>query len=448
VTVLEHRYAPLGSCFEVLKRRDPEVLISGPAGTGKSRACLEKILGVCLKYPGARVLIVRKTATSLASSAMVTWRRDVATEFLLSGEVSFYSGSPQEPPSYRFRNGSVVVIGGMDKATRIMSTEYDLIYVQEATELIEDDWEALTTRLRNGVIPYQQLIADTNPAEPTHWLKQRTDVGKTAVLESRHEDNPILFQAGELTERGVDYISKLDALTGVRYLRLRKGQWVAAEGMIYDEFGPEHLVDELPEGSDKWTRYWSVDFGYTNPMVVQCWAEDPDGRLWLYREWYQTRRTTEQMCLDMESVLLYDEDVIENGKVVHRKGEWTEPEPYAIVCDHDAGERAVFETHFGSTRAAKKDVKPGIEAVQTRLKVAGDGRPRLFLVRNCVVRRDRDLLDRKKPSCTQDEIPGYVWSDKKQDTPVKEDDHGSDAMRYIVAEQDLQSRGNPVRGFF
>ena len=66
-----------------------------------------------------------------------------------------------------------------------MSTEYDMIYVQEATELTEDDWEALTTRLRNGRAPIQQLIADCNPAEPTHWLKARCDSGQTRMLNTQ-----------------------------------------------------------------------------------------------------------------------------------------------------------------------------------------------------------------------------------------------------------------------
>jgi phage terminase large subunit len=68
--------------------------------------------------------------------------------------------------AYHYPNGSEVVLGGLDKPSKVMSTEYDGIYVQEAIELYENDWESLTTRLRNGVVPFQQLIADTNPDAP------------------------------------------------------------------------------------------------------------------------------------------------------------------------------------------------------------------------------------------------------------------------------------------
>lgn len=55
-----------------MEAREEELLISGPAGTGKSRACLEKILMVCLMTPNTRALLLRKTLRSLGSTALVT----------------------------------------------------------------------------------------------------------------------------------------------------------------------------------------------------------------------------------------------------------------------------------------------------------------------------------------------------------------------------------------
>jgi PBSX family phage terminase large subunit len=326
---------------------------------------------------------------------------------------------------YVFENGSVVVLGGLDKASRIMSTEYDIIFVQEATELDENDWESLTTRLRNGVVPFQQLIADCNPSTPTHWLKARTDAGKTTILESKHEDNPVLFNLdGATREQGASYLSKLDNLTGVRYQRLRKGRWVAAEGVIYEDFGSVHLVDSLPENSAAWTRWWAVDFGFTNPFVLQCWAEDPDGRLYLYREIYRTQTLVEDHAKSILDIVMQD-------------GKWIEPKPRGIICDHDAEGRATLERCLGlGTTAAQKSVTEGIQLVQARLKQAGDNKPRLFIVRDALVRRDPSLVDAKRPLCTQEEIPGYVW-DTKKEAPIKEDDHGCDAMRYIVMHRDF-----------
>ena len=189
-TELIHHFRPRGAAAELLRYRGGEVLIAGPAGTGKSRAALEKIHLVCLLTPKVRALVIRKTAVSLTASAIKTYESDVATQAMLDGTVTFFGGSRREPAQYRYSNGSSIALGGMDNPMKVMSTEYDIIFVQEATELEVDEWEALTTRLRNGVTSFQQLAADANPQQPKHWLKQRCDAGKTHHLVSLHEDNP------------------------------------------------------------------------------------------------------------------------------------------------------------------------------------------------------------------------------------------------------------------
>ena len=420
------------------------MLLSGPAGTGKSRACLEKLLMCALANPGMRGLIVRKTRESLGSTALVTWREHVIPEALRAGVVVFYGGSNEEPPQYRFANGSKIMIGGMDKPTKIMSSEYDMAYVQEATELTVEDLEAITTRLRNGKMSFQQLIMDCNPGAPTHWLKLRADRGALRMYNCTHEENPRLFDEIDLpdglteykvTERGSAYIAKLDALTGVRYLRLRKGIWAAAEGVIYEDFGDVHVLDrfEIPVN---WRRWWAVDFGYTNPFCLQMWAEDPDGRLYLYREIYHTKRTIDQHVAEALRVV---SDPDPNDPESLRARRWREPKPFQIVCDHDAQGRAQFESAIGlGTVPAVKAVDAGIQEVQQRLRLAGDGRPRLFILRDSVVRRDPDLVDRMLPTCTLEEMPAYVWDLREgkppREEPVKENDHGMDPMRYLCAE--------------
>jgi PBSX family phage terminase large subunit len=438
-----HHYQPFGTCIELFKYRGDEVLFAGPAGTGKSRACLEKIHLMALKNPGMRGLICRKTLASLGSTALVTFEDHVAKEHLANGEMKWFGGSPKEAACYKYKNGSVIVVGGMDKAMKIMSSEYDVVYVQEATELTETDWEAITTRLRNGKVSFQQLMADANPDVPTHWLKVRCDKGKTKMIRSRHEDNPVLFEqrkdgtTGGLTEQGKAYMGKLDALTGVRYMRLRKGIWCAAEGLVYDEWNPEvhqHKAIKVPPIS--WTRYITVDFGFTNPMVAQFWAEDEDGRLYLYKELYHTGTLVEDMA----------------KKIKEAMNLRREPRPRMIICDHDAEGRATLERHLGmSTKAAKKTVEDGIQAVKKRMtRSEADGKPRIFLCEDALIEVDKSLADAKKPTCTLEEVVGYIWDrgtvlaqnngKPPKEVPVKEDDHGMDAMRYMVAERDLKSR--------
>ena len=444
----KHTYRPRGACRKVILCRDPEVLVAGPAGTGKSRACLEKLHAMCLANPGMRGLICRKTGATLSGTALVTFRRFVIQEALLNGDIEYYGGSASEPAQYRYTNGSVVAIGGLDKISKIMSSEYDVIYVQEATELTENDWESLTTRLRSWVVSFQQILGDCNPSSPTHWLRMRCVNGRTTMLESRHEDNPILFNSdGTVTDRGADYLKKLDSLTGVRHERLRLGNWVSAEGSIYEEFVPDmHIIDEIPAGQrevdifgvpKKWPRYWSVDFGFVHPFVLQCWAADEDGRLYMYREIYHSRRTVDVHAAEIMNIVAPLDPADKEGK----RRIWREPQPRGIICDHDAEGRAVLERETGmSTSPAHKSVLEGIEAVQVRLKDAGDGKPRIFFLRTATVRTDPELSDAARPTSTIEEIPGYVWDSKGKEAPTKIDDDGCDAMRYMVAEQDFGVR--------
>lgn len=432
------RFEPRGAALEMLRSRDTEVMLSGAAGTGKSVACLYKLHLICLSVPRVRCLIARKTLTSLGASTLVSFREKVAAEALAAGLVKWFGGSQAEAASYRYKNGSVIVVGGLDQPTRLLSTEYDIVFVDEAIEVTTEDIETLLSRLRNGRLSYQQLVLSTNPGSPTHHLKARERDGRLRILYSKHEDNPLLHRDGEWTEAGKAYISRLENLSGARYHRLRWGRWVASEGMIYESWDPSvHIVDPFPPPAS-WTRWYSVDFGYTNPFVCQMWAEDGDGRLWLYRELYRTRRTVDQHAQD---ILRAVADETSPGH-----WSWREPKPRAVICDHDAEGRVVLSTRVGlGTIPAKKGVTDGIQAVQQRLRAAGDGKPRLFVMRNAVIHRDQELLDARLPTCTEDEFPQYIWrkpgvtaaSQAPKEEPLKENDHGMDALRYLCNEREL-----------
>ena len=404
---IENRpYQPYGAAKKLFYGKHEEMLIEGPAGTGKTRAVLEKMHLCAEKYPTCRILLVRKTRESMTESVLVTFEAKVG-----QAEHEALRGAGRNfRQIYKYENGSEIVIGGLDKVEKIMSTEYDIICVFEATEITEDEWEKLQTRLRNHVIPYQQAIADCNPSGPAHWLNMRASTDLMTRLVSRHEDNPTVTP---------DYIATLDRLTGVRYLRLRKGLWAAAEGLVYDNYDPAiHVVEpfDIPED---WRKIRVIDFGYTNPFVCQWWAIDHDGRMYLYREIYETKTLVEDQAKRIVA--------LSNGMT-----------PEANIADHDAEDRATLDKYGIPTLPAYKAITVGIEAVQARLRDAGDGKPRLFVFQNCLVQRDEKLVAAKKPYCTEQEWEGYVWPKEKdgraiKEVPVAVDDHGLDALRYAVA---------------
>jgi PBSX family phage terminase large subunit len=429
--VITKRLTLRGEALNALSNRASEILLCGAAGTGKSYALLWKAHLLCMSNPGARGLMVRKTHRSLAATGLVTFREHVATEAIAAGICRWYGGSGEKPAQYIYSNGAVLLVGGLDNPEKLMSLEIDFAYVQEATELTPEDWEKLSTRLRNGKVSFQQILADANPQQPSHWLKKRCDEGKTQMLHSRHEDNPRLYdEQQEITPYGQAYMARLDALSGVRKERLRYGRWAAADGIIYGDWKPEvHLVDgrALPAS---WRRIWSVDFGFTHPFVWQMWAIDPDGRMWLEKEIYRTQTLVEDHAKEILRVTK------------------NSPRPSAVVCDHDAEDRATLERYLGmGTIAATKTVSDGIQAMAQRLRLAGDGQPRMFVLRDSLVSRDVELAETGRPLGFAQEIEGYVWEpDTKgvlaKDKPRKEEDDSMDSARYAVAYFDLKPRGS------
>lgn len=429
MTAVIHDFRARGNQAKVRYDKSPVILLSGPMGTGKSRTCLEKVHLVCLLRPNVRALITRKTFTSIRASVLDTFLQYVIKDWIDAGLVNVYGGTI--PRQIQYRNGSTIDIVGLDNPGRINSTEFDIIYVAEAIELNLEDWVVVNGRARASALSYNQVLADTNPAHEGHWLYQLVLDGKVKFYDTYHEDNPKWFDDdGELTEAGKKYIARLDDMVGIWYQRYRLGKWVSAEGAIFDNFNAAVHVIEPFEIPASWPRYWSIDFGHTNPFVCQWWAEDHDGRLYLYREIYHTKRRVAEHA---DQIL----NLVTDGE-----GQWTEPKPSAIICDHDPGKQAdlhhTLERYLAlGTTNARKTVSDGIQAVQGRLKVADDGSPRVFFFNNALVDTDQALKEARKPTCTVEEIPGYRWNPSK-DEPVKENDHGCDAMRYMVAHKDLR----------
>jgi PBSX family phage terminase large subunit len=436
VVELRHSYAARGAARELMRCRADEVLLSGPAGTGKSRACLEKMNLAALKYPGMVGLMVRQVRDTLSSTALRTFDKFVIKEQLAAGAVRYIGSSGREPARYVYSNGSQIWVAGMDKPSKIMSTEFDMIYVQEATELKSDGWESLTTRLgRLDTMPYSQLIADCNPDAPTHWLRQRATSGSVILLESRHTDNPIFYtEDGQRTPAGESYLSKLDKLTGVRRLRLRDGLWAAAEGIIWGSFDPaRHVIDRFDIPAS-WPRLWVVDFGMVHPFVWQAWAIDGDGSLFRYREIHMTGRIVEDHARQIIGLIRPGAEWDDQRKE-WVGGTWVEPKPQKIICDHDAEDRATLKRYLGmATTPADKRVKVGLDAVEKRFRD-----DRLFFLKNSLVETDQVLVDARLPTVTEDEIGGYVWDDNKE-APVKESDDGCDTTRYVVQHCDGKRR--------
>lgn len=407
-------YKPLPWQVAPFNDKAGTLLLTGSAGGGKSRLAAEKVHAYCSHYKNSTWLILRKAKEWTGKSIVpFMWQtvmgRDPRIRYNIT-EGAFY-----------YPNGSTVYSGGMldDKQRESVRSiggdgGLDGAWFEEANAFTRKDYEEIIGRVRHTAADWQQIILSTNPDAPTHWIyKDLIQGGGASVYFSGAKDNPNNSPA---------YLSNLSKLTGVMKDRLADGKWVQAEGAIYEEYDPAvHMIDrdKCPEFV---RRFRCIDFGYSNPFVCQWWGVDADGRLYRYREIYQTRRLVEELTPEIIKL---------------SEGEYIE----ATVSDHDAEDRATMEKHGISTIAAKKDVSPGVQAFKARLKVQPDGKPRIYFVRGALVSVDPLLEAEKKPTCTEEEITGYAWKKHEDGKPSKEEpiklnDHGMDTTRYVVMHVD------------
>jgi len=355
---------------------------------------------LALRYPGATVIIGRKARETMTNSTIPFFVNTVVGP---DPRVKFTKSE------FRcdYYNGSQVIFFGMNDAKQRESLRsvgskgaVDFAWLEEANAFIRDDMNEVLGRLRGTAAGWNQILLSTNPDRPTHWINQdiiipsRTDEGQRrfAVYYSKAADNR--YNAAQ-------YADTLSQLTGVQYARLVLGQWVQAEGVVYEEFDPDlHIIDPFTIPND-WRRFRGIDFGHTNPFSCLWAAMDGDGRLYFYREIYKTKTLCEDHAKD----------------IIKRTGaERIEATP----ADHDAEDRATLARHGIVTVPAYKAIEVGIQAFKARLRKASDGKPRIFFFRNMLKSADPELLEKKQPTGILAEFEAYAWPKGADGKPNKE----------------------------
>lgn len=346
-------------------------------------------------------MILRKTRESLPNSTILFFEQEILGPHSAVQHIA-------SKRRFVYPNGSILSYGGMNDEKQREQVRsigqrggVDIVWFEEANKFVEDDYNEILARMRGTAAPWTQIILTTNPDSPAHWIYKRLILGgEAAVYSSGARDNPY---------NPSTYLGSLDKLTGVLRDRLVLGLWKQAEGVIYSDFDPQiHVIDRFDIPAD-WPRFMAIDFGFNNPFVCLWAAIDNDDRIYVYREWYQSETLVEDHARQI-TALTGSERISEA---------WS---------DHDAEDRATLERYRVRTQPAIKDVLPGIEAVQRRLRIAGDGHPRLFFFRDLAVATDANLVSQKRPTTILEEITLYVWQAARggaqsKDVPVKADDH-------------------------
>lgn len=393
--------------WQVAPWRDqsPLLLLTGAAGGGKSALAAQKLHGYCLKYPGATALIARKVKTSMAAGTILFLRRKV----IRNNPAVRWIDSPKN--RFEYRNGSILqFIGLLDEDAREnlksigQDGAVDIAWLEEAVQFDEDDLNAMAARMRGKAAHWRQIILTCNPDAPLHWIKRRLiDGGEASVYYSNAADN---------YHNPADYQNWLATLTGVDHDRLVLGKWVQASGLVYDVWAdPGNVTPDADYVKDGGSIFWCCDDGYagerdvktgyftaeSHPRVFLLAQERPDGSLCIFHEDYRVKALSDQHIAEMLA-LPY-------------------PEPEYVAVDSSAAElRGRLQQAGLYTRGKPAKVDESIKALHRMLAPDANGWRRI----------------RVHPRCKhlRMELASYRYDAQGQ--PVKQFDHGCDALRYFA----------------
>lgn len=272
--------------------RKKYVAFGGARGGGKSWAVRTKAKLLALRYPGIRLLLLRRTYPELESNHVRFLRSE------LHG-VAEYSATARQ---FLFNNGSILQLGYCDSdgdMSRYQGAEYDVIFIDEATQF-KEEWLRQFAACVRGVNDFPKRIYYTcNPGGPSHGYIKRLFIDRCyepgengedyEFIPAKVEDNKALLTSQP------EYVAQLKALPpGLRKAWL-EGSWDSFSGQVFAELrnDPDHYADrrythvispfDVPR---EWRVYRSYDFGYAKPFSVGWWAVDFDGTLYRILELY------------------------------------------------------------------------------------------------------------------------------------------------------------------
>lgn len=364
---------------------------------------------------GGQLVVIARTRDSAFRNVFASLMDD-SLFGPIAATVSYTAGAP----TARIFGRTVFVIGASDaKAEKVLrGLTVAGAYVDEVTVIPEEFFTQLLGRMS---VDGARLFGTTNPDSPAHWLKRKF-LDRVHLLDGWRR---FTFQLPDNPSLSREYVAQISTeFTGLWYRRFILGEWVAAEGAIYDMWDPDkHIVpwESLPPM--RRILGVGVDFGTTNATAGLLlgvsdrhdqYGQRTGSELWLIDEYRydpatsQQRKTNEQLSTELRAWinqrhLPYD---------THLRPEWVFVDPAAasfLVQLQADGVANV--THADNT------VAYGIGTVASLLS---SGR----------------LHTTTRTPGFNTEAPGYSWDPaftlKGEDKPLKVADHSLDAGRYVI----------------
>lgn len=270
--------------------REKYIGYGGARGGGKSWAMRRKSAMLALRYPGIRILILRRTYPELTETYVKPMRGELVE--LIRAKQARYRETEKE---FVFGNGSLLMLGYCDNEEdlgRYQGAEYDVIFIDEATQWPYDWFLVLTACLR-GVNDYpKRMYLTCNPGGIGHTWVKRLFIDRDYEKGERPEDyrfiQALIYDNRVLMAKSPEYLRQLENLPDKLRKGWLEGEWDLFDGQYFAEFRREKHVIQPFVLPARWRRYVSLDYGLD--MLAALWiAVDEQGRGYVYRELYEGR---------------------------------------------------------------------------------------------------------------------------------------------------------------
>lgn len=375
---------------EVNMSKKRYIVMKGSAGSGKSVDTATNYILRLLSDPGRNLLCVRKSDITNRDSTFAELQGAIFRMFGAHWER--YWQIKQNPLMIECRvNGNQIIFRGVNddkqreklKSITFKRGKLTDVWIEEATEITQSDFEIIDDRLRGELPPGQfyQIKMTFNPVSATHWIKQ--------VFFDIEDKNVLTHSSNYLYNRFIDeaYKARMERRKKVDpegYKVYGLGEWGEVGGLILHNY----VVEDFDIDHKNFDYVVNAqDFGYNHADALLEVAFK-DGELYICRELYE-----------------YEKDTSELIRMANERGF---DKRLAMHCDSAEPDRIKMWQKAGYSRARGVKKEPG--SVQAQIDYLKQRK--IHIHHSCTntyaeIKQWKWQLDQKTNTYTDDPVPFF-----------------------------------------
>jgi phage terminase large subunit len=272
----------------------------GGAGSGKSHIVARKMLYRIVKETEKphKFLVVRKVNRTIKRSVFTLFRNLIS----LWGLIDEFDVNLTDLTITYKKNGAQFMFTGMDDPEKLKSIEgVTGVWMEEATEFTQEDFEQLDLRLRGETLHKKQIILTLNPISEQHWIKRvffDDPIDGCFTLKTTYLDNSFIDDEYKM-------VMENKKKTNPRYYNIYAlGNWGTAEGLVFNNVKQQTIKYEDISHLE---CVQGGDFGYTNdPTVVHVsYVDKENKKIYVYDGFYEKGMSNEAIAGRMKEMRIH-----------------------------------------------------------------------------------------------------------------------------------------------